>query len=179
MGSAANMARSLLVVLALVAALVAIVPRTAGVTAPPVDAAAVAGAAVASSGVAFEVPVGLAEGWAATSARYAAGPDSVPTWQGVWTTPTGQHVSLKQAAGATPAWLEAVTNQAGDSGEVSLAGRQWRSRIDARGQTSLVSVSPQGLTTVLSTTGDLTDLGQFAAALRPAASRPDGRSASG
>ncbi len=169
MGTVANMARSLLVILALVAALVAIVPRGEGVIRPGVDASSVVAQAVKQSGLPFELPVGLGDGWAATTARYAPSTDSRPTWQAVWTTPTGQSISLKQASGATPKWVDVATNQGTRAGQVDLAGRTWERRTDARGQTALVSVSPLGLTTVVSTTGGMDEAGQFVDALAPAA----------
>jgi len=169
MGSIANMARSLLVILALVAALVAIVPRGEGVIRPAVDAGSVAAQAVKQSGMPFELPVGLGDGWQASSARYAASTDSRPTWQAVWTTPSGQSISLKQTSGATSKWLDVATNEGRPAGQLELGGRTWERRSDARGQTSLVAVSPQGLTTVVSAAGGGDEVGQFVDALRPAA----------
>ena len=49
-----------------------------------------------------------------------------------------------------------------------MGGRTWQRRVDARGQTSLVYASPQGLTTVVSATGGMDEVGQFVYALRPA-----------
>jgi hypothetical protein len=170
-GSLANMARSLLVIVALVAALVAIVPRSDLMDQPSVDANSVVAHAVKESGTAFEAPAGLGEGWTPTSARYAPSADGLRTWQAVWTTPTGQSVALKQTVGATPGWLAVATSQGRATGSVDLAGRTWERRQDARDQVHLVAVSPGGLTTVVSGTGgtDGTDeMGQFVAALRPA-----------
>ena len=173
MGTLGNMARSLLVVLALVAALVAIVPRGEGSIRPPVDAGAVAAQAVKDSGMPFELPVGLPDGWTATTARYAPSADSRPTWQAVWTTPTGQSISLKQTWAATAKWLDMATNQGTSAGQVDLAGRTWERRSDARGQVALVSATPLGLTTVVSSTGGGTsgmdEVAQFVDALQPAA----------
>ena len=168
MGTAANMARSLLVILALVGVLVAIVPRGEGTTAPAVDAASVVSQAVKDSGLAFEAPVGLGDGWTATSARYAVSTDSRPTWQAVWSTPTGASIALKQTSAATSKWLDVATNHGTREASVDLGGRTWERRVDSRDQTSLVFVSPQGLTTVVSATGGLDEVGQFVDALRPA-----------
>ncbi|MGV1027767.1 MAG: DUF4245 family protein [Dermatophilaceae bacterium] len=169
MGSAANMARSLLVILALVAVVVAIVPRGEGTTQPPVDAASVASHAVKDSGQPFEIPVGLGDGWHATSARYAGSTDSRPTWQAVWSTPSGESIALKQTTAPTSNWLDVATNHGSSDGTVELAGRAWDRKVDSRKQTSLVYVSPQGLATVVSTTGGMDEVGQFVAALSPAA----------
>lgn len=172
-GSVSNMARSLLVIVALVAALVALVPRSDQMTPPAVDAQSVVAHAVKESGSPFETPMGLGEGWTATSARYAVSTDGLRTWQAVWSTPSGGSVSLKQTMAATPGWLGVATNQAVAAGSVDLSGRSWERRDDARGQIHVVSVSPEGLTTVVSGTvvsgaGGLDEIGQFVAALRPA-----------
>jgi hypothetical protein len=162
------MGRSLLVILALVALLVAIVPRGEGTTAPPVDAGSVVSQAVKESHQPFEIPEGLGEGWHATSARYAVSTDSRPTWQAVWSTPSGASIALKQTTAPTSSWLDVAANHGDSDGTVELAGRTWERRVDARGQTSVVWVSPQGLATVVSTTGGMDEVGQFVEALHPA-----------
>lgn len=168
MGTAANMVRSLVVILGLVAVLIVIVPRSDGVVQPPVDAAGAASYAAKESGLALEVPVGLGPGWKATSARYAAATDSVPTWQAGWTTPTEQFVGIRQAAAITPHWLEVSTNAAKADGVLTIAGRTWQRLRDDRGQIHLVSTAPTGLTTVVSASGERAELGVFVEALRPA-----------
>ncbi len=172
MGSAANMARSLLVILGLVAVLLMIVPRSDGVSQPAVDAASVVSVAVKDSGVAFEFPAGLPAGWKATSARYAAATDSVPTWQAGWTTPSGQFVGLRQAMGVTPRWLDVATNAASNAaGAVStqdLGGRTWQRLRDDRGQVHLVATAPSGLTTVVSASSEQAEFAVLVEALRPA-----------
>lgn len=171
MGSLPNMARSLLVIVALLLAFVAIVPRSDLMSRPSVDATAVVANAVKESGTAFEAPAELGEGWTPTSARYAPSTDGLRTWQAVWTTPSGQSISLKQTVGATPGWVSVATNQARASGSVELGGRTWERREDARGQVNLVAKTPDGLTTVVSGTGGTggtDEIGTFVAAFRPA-----------
>ncbi|MEI2766190.1 MAG: DUF4245 domain-containing protein [Dermatophilaceae bacterium] len=170
MGTVANMARSLVVILGIVAVLVVIVPRSDGVTQPPVDAAGAAAFAAGESGLALEVPVGLGSGWKATSARYAAATDSVPTWQAGWTTPSGEFVGIRQAKAVTARWLEVATNSAGAEGTTVAAGRTWQRLRDARGQVHVVAVNPDGLTTVVSASSERAELSEFLEALRPAGS---------
>lgn len=142
MGTWGNMVRSLLVILGLVAVLVAIVPRTQEVQRPAVDASSVVGNAVRESGLPFEAPVGLPEGWTATNARYAAATDGLPTWQAGWTTPRGGYVAIRQTETASPAWLEAATgDETVDQGTVEAAGRTWRVVYDQQHrQTSFIDV---------------------------------------
>lgn len=167
MGTGANMARSLLVVLALVAGLIALVPRVDSVRQPPIDAASVVSYAVKDSGTPFSFPMGLPSGWTATTARYATSTDSLPTWQAGWTTPAGQFVGLRQALNATPAWISTGITGGKVTGSVELAGRTWEIRTDERNQLYAVSVSSDKLTTVVSATGGMADIQFFVETLRP------------
>ena len=166
-GTLPNMARSLFVILAMVAGLVAIVPRVSEVKQPTVDAAAVVGYAVKSSGTPFSFPRDLPAGWVPTNARYAASTDSLPTWQAGWTTPDGLYFSLAQTVTATPNWVLLATNKGTERGTVQVAGRSWTHRVDERNQASLTRVEG-ALTTVVVTTGSVEQLAEFAARLQPA-----------
>jgi len=168
MGSGSNMARSLLVVLALVAGLIALVPRVDSVRQPAVDAASVVSYAVKDSGTPFLFPTGLPSGWTATSARYATSTDSLPTWQAGWTTPAGQFVGLRQALNATPAWISTGITGGKVTGSVEMSGRTWEMRTDERNQLYAVSVSAEKLTTVVSATGGMDDIRFFVDTLKPA-----------
>lgn len=174
MGSGANMARSLLVILGFVAVLVAVVPRVSSVQQPPVDAASVVSDAVRQSGLAFEAPVGLPSGWTATSARYAASTDGLATWQAGWTTPKGGYVAIRQTKTSSPAWLKAATSNGVQQGTVDLGGRTWTRFYEAsQKRTSLVvvpsgGVAPTAVTTVVTATADEDELTRFTTALQPA-----------
>lgn len=152
-GSAANMARSLLVILVMVAGLVMLVPRLSAVEQPPVDALSVVSYAVKESKTPFAYPQGLPDGWRATSARYAA-IDGLPTWQAGWTTPDGTWVGIRQAVSVGPGWQEAVL-VSGPVGQPVVAGnRTWERRDDDKGQHSLAATDrATGLTTVVLVSG--------------------------
>jgi hypothetical protein len=169
MGSAANMVRSLLVVLGIVAVVIAIVPRQTKVTQPPVDAASVVAYAVKDSGTAFDFPADLPSGWTATSARYGPSTDSRPTWQAGWATPDGGFVELLQTTDMTSAWLAMATNKGLDKGTVTAAGKSWAVKVDDRSQPSLVSTASDGVTTVVLGTGSVDSLRAFVEMLHPAA----------
>ena len=172
------MVRSLLVILGMVAVLVAIVPRTTGITQPPVDAAAVVADAVTQSGLPFAAPAGLPSGWTPTNARYAASTDGLPTWQGGWTTPQGGYVAIRQTKTSSPAWLQAATGDGKPTGQVQVAGRTW-ARYQATSpqpRNSLVDLpsgaaAATGLTTVITATASDEEVATFVTALKPAPSR--------
>lgn len=168
MGTGANMARSLLVVLALVAGLIALVPRVDSVRQPAVDAASVVAYAVKESGTPFTYPVGLPAGWTPTTARYAASTDSLPTWQAGWTTPSGQFVTLREALNATPAWIATGITGGKVTGSVDVGGKTWEVRTDERNQVHVVSVSPDKLTTVVAASAGMDEIRVFVEALQPA-----------
>ncbi len=178
MGSSSNMIRSLLVILGMVAVLVAIVPRTTGITQPPVDAAAVAADAVTQTGLAFEAPAALPSGWTATNARYAASTDGLPTWQGGWSTPQGGYVAIRQTKTASPAWLQAATGGGKPTGQVQVGGRTWaRYQVTSpQPRTSLVDLpagaaATSGLVTVITATASDDEVATFVTALKPAPPR--------
>ncbi|MEP6629885.1 MAG: DUF4245 domain-containing protein [Lapillicoccus sp.] len=178
MGSSSNMVRSLLVILAIVAGLVAIVPRTTGITQPPVDAASVVSDAVMQSGLPFEAPVGLPAGWTPTNARYAASTDGLATWQGGWSTPEGGYIAIRQTKTASPAWVKAATSEGTPTGRVDVGGRTWARYLStgAQPRTSLVDVpagaaAGTGIATVVTATAAEDELATFVKALRPAQPR--------
>jgi hypothetical protein len=177
LGSYGNMIRSLVVILAMVGVLVAIVPRIQSVQQPPVDAASVVADASRQSGLPFEAPVALPEGWSATNARYATSTDGLHTWQAGWSTPTGGYVAIRQTKTASPAWLQAATNGGKQTGTTELAGRTWTRYYDADAKrTSLVWV-PSGaetatsIATVVTAIADDAEVLTFTTALRPALPR--------
>jgi Protein of unknown function (DUF4245) len=177
MGTYGNMIRSLLVVLGMVAVLVAIVPRVQNIQQPPVDAASVVVDAARQSGLPFEAPVGLPDGWSPTNARYAVSTDDLPTWQAGWSTPKNGYVAIRQTKDASPAWLEAATSGGKQTGTRQLAGRTWTVFYDpANKRTSLVDV-PSGastatsMTTVVTAVADDDEIITFTTALKPAQPR--------
>jgi Protein of unknown function (DUF4245) len=177
MGTFGNMARSLIVILGMVAVLVAIVPRTQSVKQPPVDATSVVVDAVRQSGLPFEAPTGLPDGWYATNARYAPSTDGLPTWQAGWNTPKGGYVAIRQTKNVSPAWLQAATSGGQQTGTTQVAGRTWTRFYDAQDKrTSLVWV-PSGaeaatsLATVITAVADDDEVVTFTSALTPAQPR--------
>ena len=145
--SVLDMLRSMAVVLAIVVALVVVVPRSS-VERPPVDVAQAVDAARAAAPFEPSVPRGLPDGWDATSARLSPGPSQVLTWHVGYTTPDGAYAAVKQAQDPPPAWVEDAT-QAGDAQPPrQVDGAVWKASLDERGRRSLLRVEG-GVTTVV------------------------------
>lgn len=164
------MVRSLLVLGALVALLIAIVPRVNTVTQPPVDVSSASVEVAKESGWAISAPVALPEGWKATSVRYVRSTDGLMTWHAGYNSPTGNYVAIEQTKGATRGWIEAQTNRARRVGELRAAGLTWETyERTPKVQRSLLAraAGPEDLTTLITGTGTFGELVAFAEALEP------------
>ena len=152
------------VVLAVVAALVLLMPRPNQVIQPQADVAAAARGA-RGAGFAPTVPQDLPPGWQATSARLQRGTDGVITWHVGYVTPSGNYAGFEQAGSPTRAWENTQVTDGPERGTVQVAGQTWlvRSRTD-RGITSWVLRRP-GLTTIVTGTADEAELTQLATSL--------------
>ncbi len=169
-GSVANMIRSLLVITALVAVLIAVVPRVNQVSQPPVDVVSASVEVAKKSGWPISRPERLPEGWKATSVRYVRSTDGLMTWHAGYQSPSGNYVALEQTQGATQRWIEAQTNRARDIGELGAGGVTWtKYERGGKVQNSLLSrgADAQDLTTLITGTGTFDELATFAGSLRP------------
>lgn len=170
-GSVPNMLRSLLVIGALVAVLIAVVPRVSGVSQSPVDVAGASVAFARESGWPLERPENLPEGWKATSVRFVSSTDGLRTWHAGYQSPTGNYVAIEQTKDGTAKWIEAQTNRAAVTGTVEAGGRTWTTYVrSGKVQNSLVHepVAGDELTTIVTGTGTLEELTAFAGTLRKA-----------
>jgi hypothetical protein len=167
-----DMVRSLVVIVAIVAGLVLLVPRPQRVEQPPADVASAASAAATTLGFRVSVPRGLPETWVPTSAGVLDGSEGVRAWAITYRTPSG-YAGLRQAAEPNPGW-EAVMVADGEAGSsVVIAGESWlhRDRPD-KGTTNLVHRSP-GLTTITSSLGSVDDAARLAGAIDAGAAVPE------
>jgi hypothetical protein len=165
------MARSLLVIGALVLLLIAIVPRVNGISQPPVDVGGAAVEIAHESGWPIDRPEGLPNGWKATSVRWVRSTDGLMTWHAGYQSPTGNYVALEQTRDATQGWIAAQTNRARETGEVQVAGKPWATFVrSGKVQNSLLNraTGPGQLTTLVTGTGTFEELQTFAASLKPA-----------
>jgi hypothetical protein len=168
-GSAANIIRSLLVIGAIVALLVAIVPRVNQVSQPPVDVTGTALQVAGDTGWPIEAPEGLPDGWKATSVRYVRSTDGLMTWHAGYQSPSGNYVTVEQTKDATANWVSAQTNRARETGQRQAGGRVWGTYVrSGKVQNSLVHKAAPGdeLTTIVTGTGTFDELADFADALR-------------
>jgi hypothetical protein len=156
--SAWDMVRSMVVVIAVVVALVLLVPRPNEVVQPEVDVASAAAAAKGRLGIQVAVPAGLPAGWSTTSASVQTGTDGVLSWRVGYLTPSGQAAGIIQGVRPTAAWEGAQVIDGAPRGSAAIDGRTWvlRSRPD-RGITNYV-LRQDGLTTIVTGRARTADL---------------------
>jgi hypothetical protein len=162
-----SMLLSLAVVVGVAIVLLLIVPRTNGVTQPPVDVTL--GARAAAEQVTFtpSIPVGLPEGWRATSVRTTRSTADVITWHVGYQTPDQQYAAVEQGKDAPAAWAHQQINRAPADGTQQIAGQTWRRYTGGRvAQNSLVHTRG-AVTTIVTGTAGYDDLALLAASLQP------------
>lgn len=169
-GSAADLVRSLGVVVVLALALVALVPRPEGGSDRFEDYAAAATAAAAAASYDVLVPRPLPAGWSVVRTGSQAEAASGQTNPGlVWRldaqTAAGRYVSLEQSGGTPGPLARRATDQARPAGVTRAGGWQW-TRHAGRQQRFLVHKGP-GSTTVVVGDASWADLQAFAATLHP------------
>lgn len=172
MGSVKNLVRSLLVILALMAALVLVVPRVSSVGSPTVDVHPVAVDVAERTGWPVLEAVGLPKGWTGTSARYVRGTAGFSTWHAGYRTPDGTYVAVEQTMNPSKKWIEAQTNRAPRIGEVEAGGLTWVAyERDVKVQNSLLHTPANPateLTTLITGTASFEEMKAFAGYLKPA-----------
>lgn len=171
-GTAANMIRSMAVIIAIAFALYFISGRTNGKAPDTVDVVGTAQHHAQQSGHPYAYPKDLPDGWAPSTVRYASMSGAM-TWNAGYTTPDDKFVSVKQAVDPGEEWLATQTHDSGAVGELTTDdGREWAKRTaDGSVQRSLV-LEPKksdGLTTVVTGSGSWTQLEEFAEHLVPVA----------
>lgn len=172
MGSLPNMARSLLVIGALMVLVIFMVPRVNSLSGPPVDIPATAKDVAATSGWPVAVARGLPQGWTATSARYVRTGGGAMTWLAGYQSPEGNYASVEQTMTASSEWVEAEVNRAAVKGTMEIDGRTWtRYERSSKTQNSLLH-RPEGsdeLTTLVTGTATFEELAVLIAHLEPVA----------
>ncbi len=165
--NAADMVRSMVVVLAIVALIVLFVPRPTSVPMASVDVRAAASDAQSQFG--FELAAVVPDGWRVTSTRVRRDTGGLLTWTVNYLTPQGRYAAVSQAGGYSSQWLSAL-NQGGRSrGTVVIDGQSWQSFDKAeRSIYSLLNQVPGRSTLVLAKNGGSTDARLLAQSLWPA-----------
>ncbi len=159
--SAADMVRSMLVIIAAVALLVVLVPRPTSVPRPSVDLASAASQAADELGFAPATPVPT--GWSVTSARVRRDTGDLPSWTINYLTDQDRYVGLVQAAGWSASWQSSLTHGGQDQGAVEAGGLVWESYVkQERSLTSLLRREDGRSTLVLAKGGGLDDARRLA-----------------
>lgn len=163
-----SMVLSLGAVLAIVLGLVLLVPRVSQVSQPPVNVQF--GARAAADKVDFQpsVPVGLGQGWTATSVRTTNSTDQVQTWHVGYLTPTRQYAALEQGQETSDLWLEQLTHRGRVDGTQQVAGQPWQRWTGGRGEQNSLVHARGKVTTVVTGTATFAELAVLAASLHPA-----------
>lgn len=171
-GTAANMARSMAVIVAITLALFFMTGRANNRTPESVDVQGTAQYRAQQAGQPFAYAADLPDGWVATSVRYVRSKGGVMVWNAGYTTPDGEYVSVQQALDPGPEWVDTQTNNGARVGVLETKdGTTWAKR-DREGkiQRSLVDVPKDKteLTTLVTGTGSWDQLELFAEHLEPA-----------
>lgn len=134
-----------------------------------VDVSGPVGVAAASEVFDVLVPVGLPDGWRATSARLTPGPEEgTGTWFNGYVNPNGEFVAVVQQDFDLESFLAEQTDDGTLEGNVSVSGDTWqRYYSPTTGERSIVLSGPE-VTTVVTGTVPYEELEQFAALLRTA-----------
>lgn len=171
-GTAVDMLRSMLVIVALVAVVYVGVPRTQGRIAQPVDVGATV-AEASTAGVALDAPQ-VPRGWKANLATFQPDPkEGLPTLTLVWVLPAGTYVRVSATRGATPTWTSVATGggSADDAvAPVTLGGREWQPLVDDKSvqhRSLVLGADGTGTTYVVTGTAPRADLERVAAEVVP------------
>lgn len=160
-----DMVRSLVVVLAVVAALLLVTYRPQPDPIRQVDPAPMLALARAQAGFPVLAPVGIA-GLQPTSARWevteASRPE--PAWHIGYVTSGMEYVQVGQSASTSEAYLDDQTSGGRPTGTRSIDGQEWLEYV-APERTSLVRIGPKG-TTVVSGTASMAEIEAVVRALR-------------
>ncbi len=180
-GTAANIVRSMAVIVAITLALFFMTGRQNTTTPQKIDVQAVAADRGAQAGQTFAYGEDLPDDWLATSARYTRTTGGIMMWDAGYTISDEEYVSVRQALGAPEEWLRAQTRKGERTGAFESAdGRRWmryESEDEGKRLRSLVA-DPKGakkLTTVVVGTGSWAQVETLAEHLveaEPAAGEP-------
>lgn len=173
--SVGDMVRSLAIVLLVIGAIMLVTwrPQPDAVRVVPIDQQLILAKMQADFDVL--VPVGLADDWRSTSVRWEPTEASgvAPVWHVGYVSPTEEYLQFTQiSAGASStdpestSFIAEQTLSGSPTATVTLNGEQWQ-RWESSERLSLVRVTGSDVT-VVSGTGEWSEIEQFAGALRVA-----------
>jgi len=110
-------------------------------------------------------PVGLTEGWRATSVRYAT-KDGATMWHLGFISPGGEYVGIEQSDGSAQLWIRQQTHGGRPEATVPVNGEQWTMRYHADKKLRSLAITEDGVTTVVAGIASLPTLTELASALQ-------------
>jgi hypothetical protein len=163
-----DMVRSMAVVLALVFVIVLLAWRPTPDAVTVIDPGPAIASAQQQADFTVVVPEGLSADWRPTSARWEASPESgdVPVLHIGFVTPSDQYGQVSQSRAASERYLVEQTSGGVPTGTRDVAGAVWQ-EWQADDRSSLVLID-SGVTTIVSGTGDWTEIESLARSLSPA-----------
>lgn len=169
LGSVRSMIISMVLVVLAVVAWWAWVPRADQTQQRVEDVAGIAREVGLSKHWDPAVASGLPKGWQPVNVRLVPADKQPDTWQAGYDAPGGSYARVVQTKDGSPSWVQAQTDDSRAAGSVTIDGVRWDKldRADG-GERSLVRSEPlEGLTTVVTGTGDWSQVQKFAASLKP------------
>lgn len=175
LGTAGDMARSLGVVLAIVLAIIILVPRETGRTVTPVDWQPAYTRAKAAADYPVLAPAAVPPGWTCKFARSDAAPgDGSIFWQVGFVVPTqngGLHdIALNQSDGDEAKFVREQTHRGEVVGQEQLAGKTWQRYERTEGSRvtrALVAHLPESVVVISGSPVDWSELEVLAATAAP------------
>ena len=163
-----DMVRSMLVVLAFVVVLLIVTWRPQPEAVKVVDTTPAISRATYAADFPIEVPIGLAEGWRPTSARWepTAKSGSDPVLHIGYVTPADEYAQVSQSANASDPYTAEQTDDGIDVGTQAVEDVTWQ-RWEHGDRHSLVRIA-DGTTTIVSGTAGWDELIVLASSLEPA-----------
>lgn len=166
-----DMARSMGIVLVVVAVIFLITIRTGGQSIRVVDVAPTLAQAKIGAPFLLEAPAGLGAGWKATSVYFnppeRTGVTGVTLWHIGYVTPAGQYAGMEQTNGPANDVVEAALTAPGAAGSSSVGGVAWQRWAQPDSKRRAISRTQGSVTVVVDGTAGWPELEQLAGALRP------------
>lgn len=162
----ADMARSLGLVLLVVAAIVLLTQRQWGDATPEVDVDTALSSARRAAPYDVLAPQGLGEAWEPRSVRYRTPADGSTTWHLGYTTPTEEYAGLEQSDGDADAFVADRSLGGERRGRVEVAGETWTRYVAGDPERRTLARTEAGVTTVVAGSAPWPELERLAASLR-------------
>ena len=109
-------------------------------------------------------PVGLPDGWRATSVRYAT-KDGATMWHLGFISPADEYVGVEQSDGPAVLWIRQQTHGGRVEAQVPVNGQSWTMRYQQDKDLRSLAITEDGVTTVVAGIASVPTLTELASAL--------------